>query len=98
MPGPVSRLLHFPKRSNGLLTARCESVNSFAKQKTMNRGLSMGKFRSANCGFLTVSLLMATSGFGQAAEYGFSTYALGESAFSAGLTPPPGTYVTAVTG
>jgi hypothetical protein len=34
----------------------------------------------------------------QAAEYGFSTYALGESAFSAGVTPPPGTYVTAVTG
>jgi hypothetical protein len=34
----------------------------------------------------------------QAAEYGFSTYGLGESAFSAGVTPPPGTYVTAVTG
>jgi hypothetical protein len=31
-------------------------------------------------------------------QYGFSTYALGESAFSAGLTPPPGTYVTPVTG
>jgi hypothetical protein len=29
-----------------------------------------------------------------AAEYGFSTYGLGSSAFSAGVTPPPGTYVT----
>jgi hypothetical protein len=34
----------------------------------------------------------------QAVEYAISTYALGESAFSAGVTPPPGTYVTAVTG
>lgn len=34
----------------------------------------------------------------QAAEYGFSTYALGGNAFGAGQTPPPGTYVTTVTG
>jgi hypothetical protein len=33
-----------------------------------------------------------------AVEYAFSTYALGESAFSAGVTPPAGTYVTAVVG
>jgi len=33
-----------------------------------------------------------------AAEYGFSTYALGGNAFGAGATPPPGTYVTTVTG
>jgi hypothetical protein len=31
-------------------------------------------------------------------EYALTTYALGESAFSAGMTPPPGTYVTTVTG
>jgi hypothetical protein len=47
--------------------------------------------------FLTFSFLAAVSLRGQAAEYGFSTYGLGESAFSAGVTPPPGTYVTAVT-
>jgi hypothetical protein len=34
----------------------------------------------------------------KAAEYGFSTFALGQNAFSAGVTPPPGTYVTAATG
>ncbi len=33
-----------------------------------------------------------------AAEYGFSSYALGGSAFGAGAMPPPGTYVTAVSG
>jgi hypothetical protein len=32
----------------------------------------------------------------QAAEYGFSTYGLGGAAFGAGVTPPPGTYVTTV--
>src|SRR5262245_15471325 len=30
-----------------------------------------------------------------AAEGGFSSYGLGTSAFSAGVTPPPGTYVSA---
>src|SRR5262249_12952654 len=30
-----------------------------------------------------------------AAESGFSSYGLGTSAFSAGVTPPPGTYVSA---
>jgi hypothetical protein len=33
----------------------------------------------------------------KAAEYGFSTYVLGQNAFSAGVTPPPGTYVTSAT-
>jgi hypothetical protein len=46
---------------------------------------------------LTLSLLAAATIPAQAVEYAISTYALGESAFSAGLTPPPGTYVTAVT-
>jgi len=31
-------------------------------------------------------------------EYGFSTYGLGGSAFGAGQTPPPGTYITYITG
>jgi hypothetical protein len=34
----------------------------------------------------------------RATEYAFSTYGLGQNAFGAGVTPPPGTYVTAVTG
>ena len=34
----------------------------------------------------------------KAAEYGFSTYALGQTVFGAGVTPPPGTYVTAAAG
>jgi hypothetical protein len=47
--------------------------------------------------FLTFSLPAAATVPAQAVEYALSTYALGESAFSAGVTPPPGTYVTAVT-
>ena len=34
----------------------------------------------------------------KAAEYGFSSYALGQNAFGAGVTPPAGTYVTSATG
>jgi hypothetical protein len=34
----------------------------------------------------------------KAAEYGFSSYGLGQTAFGAGVTPPPGTYVTSATG
>ena len=47
---------------------------------------------------LTVGLLTTTSIRGEAAEYAYSTYALGESAFRAGVTPPPGTCVTTVIG
>jgi hypothetical protein len=39
-----------------------------------------------------VWLAAATSA--NAAEYAFSTYGLGSAAFGAGVTPPPGTYVT----
>jgi hypothetical protein len=48
--------------------------------------------------FLTVSLLTVASHRGQAVEYAFPTYALGESAFSAGVTPPPGIYLTTAIG
>ena len=47
---------------------------------------------------LTSCCLLAASTHADAAEYAFSTYGLGESAFSAGVTPPPGTYVSVVTG
>jgi hypothetical protein len=40
--------------------------------------------------------LLGSTGDGKAAEYGFSTYGLGGSAFGAGVTPPAGTYVTNV--
>ena len=47
---------------------------------------------------LTSCCLLVASTHADAAENASSTYALSESAFSAGVTPPPGTYVTVVTG
>jgi hypothetical protein len=48
---------------------------------------------------LSVLLAIGTAPIGaHAAEYGFSSYALGGNAFGAGATPPPGIYVTTVTG
>ncbi len=43
-----------------------------------------------------VAAILAPVPRADAAEYGFSTYGLGGSAFGAGATPPPGTYVTTV--
>jgi hypothetical protein len=48
--------------------------------------------------FLAVSLLAAASIRAQAVEYALPMYTLGESAFSAGITPPPGIYVSTVIG
>jgi hypothetical protein len=42
-------------------------------------------------------ILLAATADCRATEYAFSTYGLGGNAFGAGVTPPPGTYVTAVT-
>ena len=53
------------------------------------RRLAIG-FASAAC-FATVASTKA-----DATEYAFSTYGLGSAAFSAGMTPPAGTYVTFV--
>lgn len=39
-------------------------------------------------------MLLASATQGRATEYGFSSYGLGGSAFGAGVTPPPGIYVT----
>ena len=58
----------------------------------------MRKYRFLSQLFLLLLGVAATGMQAQAVEYAFSTYALGESAFSAGLTPPPGTYVTAGVG
>ena len=47
------------------------------------------------------SLLMAgiaISNQAWAAESAFTTYGLGSAAFGAGVTPPPGTYVSLVSG
>lgn len=53
--------------------------------------------------YLIRGLVLGTSALTQvfaasADEYGLSTYGLGSSAFSAGVTPPPGTYLTFVSG
>lgn len=46
---------------------------------------------------LSLTCLLATAGSSaQAAEGAIGTYGLGTSAFSAGVTPPPGTYVSTV--
>ncbi len=37
---------------------------------------------------------LGTAAAGNAAEYGFTAYPLGTLAFDAGVTPPPGFYVT----
>ena len=47
--------------------------------------------------FLTGCVWLATATGASATEYGFSTYGLGGNAFGAGVTPPPGTYVTEAT-
>ncbi len=47
---------------------------------------------------LATACLVASRSETHAAEYAFSTYGLGQAAFGAGFTPPPGTYVTAATG
>jgi hypothetical protein len=41
---------------------------------------------------------LETSLEARAAEYGITTYTLGQNSFGAGFTPPPGTYVTGVMG
>jgi hypothetical protein len=54
----------------------------------MSTPSSASRFLVAGC------CLAAVSAEGNAAEYGFSTYGLGQSVFSAGVTPPAGIYVT----
>ena len=46
---------------------------------------------------IAACVLVAASAESQATEYAFSTYGLGSAAFGAGVTPPPGTYVTGAT-
>lgn len=43
-------------------------------------------------------VLLASMSAAHADEFGFSTYGLGAAAFGAGVTPPPGTYITSVSG
>src|ERR1700730_16144946 len=52
----------------------------------------------AACTLAAAWILIAATVGSRATEYGFSTYGLGGNAFGAGVTPPPGTYVTAATG
>ena len=43
-------------------------------------------------------LLLPAASVANAAEYAFTSYGLGGNAFGAGVTPPPGTYVTTLAG
>ena len=49
-------------------------------------------------GMASGAWFFAQASSSSAGEYGFSLYGLGSSAFSAGVTPPPGTYITFVSG
>ncbi len=49
-------------------------------------------------GMASGAWFFAHASVASAGEYGFSSYGLGSSAFSAGVTPPPGTYITFVSG
>jgi hypothetical protein len=70
--------------------------------KDATEGLTARARRRSSSGssLLAISALALTCGLvgnapsSQAAEYGFTTYPLGSAAFGAGITPPPGTYVT----
>src|SRR5262245_61236831 len=42
------------------------------------------------------SAALAAASAGRADEFGFSSYGLGAAAFGAGVTPPPGTYISYV--
>lgn len=50
------------------------------------------------CGMALGAALIVPASSANAAEYGFSTYGFGSAAFGAGATPPPGTYITFVSG
>ena len=58
----------------------------------------MGVARSLLLATVAGCLSLQTSSEAKAAEYGFSSYGLGQTAFGAGVTPPPGTYVISATG
>src|SRR5262245_22562908 len=64
-----------------------------SNQGLMHMKLPMSRLPLA-AGFLLLSLAATPS---QATEYAFSTYGLGGVAFGAGVTPPPGVYVTEAT-
>lgn len=55
-------------------------------------------WRHASQTVVVCALAFVTALPAQAVETGFSTYGLGSAAFGAGITPPPGTYVTTAVG
>ena len=55
------------------------------------------KMRIIRTSLVAACVLVGTSA-ANASEYGFSTYGLGSNAFGAGVTPPPGTYVSTAFG
>jgi hypothetical protein len=66
----------------------------FAQAKDKEQSMRMHRFFSL---LLGLSLLAAGSVDAQATQYAFTSYGLGGNSFGAGVTPPPGTYVTTVT-
>ena len=57
--------------------------------------------RAKNSSIVAIALAIlafAHPSHANAGEAGFSTFALGSSAFEAGVTPPPGTYVSFISG
>jgi hypothetical protein len=63
----------------------------FTQAKEKEHSTRMRRFSSL---LLGGSLLAAASVDAHATQYAFTSYGLGENAFDAGVTPPPGTYVT----
>src|SRR5262249_14187915 len=84
-----------PSRLGSHIGLRARSVKRAASSTSRMRGLlGMGAERVLLAGLAAASLLAAAGHRAQAAEYTFSTYGLGGMAFGAGVTPPPGTYVS----
>src|SRR5262245_43664477 len=63
----------------------------------MNAGDWIMRLQVLSRAFLGVCLWLVAATSANATEYAFSTYGLGSAAFGAGVTPPPGTYVTEAT-
>jgi hypothetical protein len=60
--------------------------------------MGVSEMRAQSILFALPILALFNVSAARADEFGFSSYGLGGSAFGAGATPPPGTYVTSVTG
>jgi hypothetical protein len=60
--------------------------------------MEISGMRTCKAFILSGSLFLVLASETKADEFGFSSYGLGGAAFGAGVTPPPGTYITTVSG